>query len=161
MVRLRPSEEVRATARRVLEEQRRRLRAAGVPGELLLVGGSSVEGALTRGDVDLHLRVPVAAWASTTARLGELLPVVHPGIWSATLATFEVPGTPLPTGLAATPAGSEHDLRFTRTWRLLRADAGLRRDLDEVKRTASAADYERLKSEFFDRLLRSWPDDPA
>ena len=161
MDRLRPADEVRATALRVLADQRRVLRAAGVPGELLLVGGSSVAGGLTRGDVDLHLRVPVPAWTAATTRLRELLPVVHPEIWKPTLATFAVPGTPLPTGLAATPAGSEHDLRFTRTWALLRADPQLLARLDAVKRSACAQDYERVKSEFFDDLLRRRPDHPA
>ncbi|WP_432565139.1 hypothetical protein [Kineococcus sp. SYSU DK003] len=161
MVRLRSAREVHRTALEVLGAQRRTLHDAGVPGELVLVGASSVEGAVTRGDVDLHLRVPADSWPRAPARLGRLLPVVHPGIWSSTLATFDVPGTPLPTGLAVTPVGSEHDLRFTRSWQLLRADPHLLAEFNAGKLASPDADYERRKAEFFDHLLRLWPDHPA
>lgn len=50
--------------------------------------------------------------------------VVHPEIWGPTLPAFELPA-PLPTGLAVTPSGSEHDARFSRSWHLLAADPGL------------------------------------
>ena len=161
MVALRPSAEVHGTALAVLHQQRRALRGAGVPGELLLVGAASVEGGWTRGDVDLHLRVPPALFAPARDRLRELLPVVHPEIWGPSLATFAVPGTPLPTGLALTPAGSEHDLRFTRCWQLLRADPRLLAEHEAVKRAASDEDYEQRKSDSFDHLLRLWPRHPA
>ena len=51
----------------VLARESRRLAELGVPGELVLVGGCSVPGALTRGDVDLHLRVPPEMEARQTS----------------------------------------------------------------------------------------------
>ena len=71
-------------------------------------------------------------------------------IWQATLATFAVEAE-LPTGLAVTPVGSEHDVRFRRTWQLLAADPGLVAEYNAVK--AGGGDYEERKSAFFDRLL--------
>src|SRR5689334_10490510 len=47
-----------ALAREVLCRERQHLAALGIPGDIALVGGASVPGALTVGDVDLHLRVP-------------------------------------------------------------------------------------------------------
>src|SRR4051794_35633942 len=88
---LRPAGPLRAEALAVLAAERRRLRSLDVPGELVLVGGSSVPDALTHGDVDLHLRVPPDAFAAVVARLRVTYHVVHPGIWTATLATFEAP----------------------------------------------------------------------
>jgi len=161
---LRPAEEFADRAAEVLDTERRRLAALGVPGELVLVGGCSVPGALTRGDVDLHLRVPPTAFAAAVAALRADHPVVHPEIWGPTLATFEIPA-PVPAGLAVTPAGSEHDLRFTRTWQLLAADPGLLAEYDAVKREgdgpADEVAYEQRKSAFFDRLLARWPTSPA
>lgn len=157
------SDDVLPTARAVLAAERERLRTAGVPGELVLVGGSSVPGALTRGDVDLHLRVPAEDFRRAVDALGVLHDVVHPEIWAPTLATFAVRAT-LPAGLAATPRGSEHDRRFTRTWQLLAADAALLAEHNTVKRSAVAAgdeEYERLKSAFFDRVLAAWDTHPA
>jgi GrpB-like predicted nucleotidyltransferase (UPF0157 family) len=161
-VRLRPAEEFGDQALMIAAAERERLRASGVVGELLLTGGSSVPGALTRGDVDLHLRVRPVAFAAVVALLRRTYVVVHPEIWAPTLATFAVPAT-LPAGLAVTPAGSEHDLRFTRTWQLLAADPALLSEYNAVKRTAGAGGntYEDRKSAFFDQLLGLWPTHPA
>ena len=156
---LRPAEDFLDQAVTIAAVERERLRALGVEGQLQLTGGSSVAGALTRGDVDLHLRVPPAAFAEVVALLGSRYLVVHSEIWGATLATFTVPAA-LPTGIAVTPAGSEHDLRFTRTWQLLAADPALLEEYNAVK-LAAAGDgdrgYEDRKSAFFDRLLALWP----
>jgi hypothetical protein len=159
-VRLRPAEDFREQALLIAAAERERLRKLGVAGELALTGGSSVPGALTRGDVDLHLRVRPAAWPSVVAALRRTYPVVHPEIWAPTLATFAVPAA-LPAGMAVTPAGSEHDLRFTRGWQLLAADAALLGDYNAVKLAAGDDDYEDRKSAFFDRLLALWPTHPA
>ena len=158
---LRPAGDLRDAALAVLAAERRRLRRLGVPGDLVLVGGSSVPGALTHGDVDLHLRVPPADFPDAVARLRRTYRVVHPQIWTSTLATFELvrPGPP-PVGLAATPLGSEHDVRFTRTWALLAADPALVADYNAVKLAGDGPDgagYEERKSAFFDRLVASWP----
>ena len=84
---------------------------------------------------------------------------MHPEIWAPTLATFTVPAA-LPTGIAVTPAGSVHDLRFTRGWHLLAADPDLVGEYNAVKLAAQASDdgsYEDRKSAFFDRLVSLWP----
>ncbi len=157
---LRASDDLLPEAERILAEQRDALRAAGVPGDLELVGGSSVPGALTRGDVDLHLRVSPADFAAAVDALRRTHAVVHPEIWGPTLAAFEAVGSALPTGIAVTPAGSEHDLRFTRTWQLLRADPALVQEYNAAKLAddgPAGEGYEERKSAFFDRVLRLWP----
>ena len=152
---LRPGSEFIGTARAILTHERARL--AGLPGEheLVLLGGSSVPTALTKGDVDLHLRVPAAEFGPAVAALREIYAVVHPEIWQETLATFEVPAAPLPTGVAVTPVGSGHDVRFGRAWRLLAADPALVDAYNAVKlRYRDRPDeYERHKSAFFDQLM--------
>jgi hypothetical protein len=158
---LRPSEEFAETAARVLTGERQRLRDHGIPGELVLIGGTSVPGALTRGDVDLHLRVAPSDFADAVAALRTLHPVVHAEIWQPTLATFDV-GAAVPAGLAVTPVGSEHDVRFTTTWRRLAAEPQLLQEHNAVKLAGAVgdADYERRKSEFFDRVVAGAGDEP-
>lgn len=162
-VALRPAEEFLDRALDILAAERVRVRSLGLAGELVLVGGSSVAGALTRGDVDLHLRVAPADFAEAVALLRRVYVVVHPQIWGSTLATFTVPAA-LPTGMAVTPAGSQHDLRFTRCWQLLAADPVLVGEYNAVKLAGYGADdgsYEDRKSAFFDRLLLRWSTHPA
>ena len=149
------AEDLHDEAAAVVAAERAVLRERGVPGELVWTGGTSVPGALTRGDVDLHLRVPPEQFAAAVALVREDHEVVHPEIWCATLATFAV-DAPLPAGLAVTPVGSEHDVRFTRAWQLLRDDPRLLAEHNRLKQSADrlpADRYEALKSDFFTRLL--------
>jgi len=154
MPELRPAAGFLEAAHAILRRERDRLQGLlAQPHQLLLVGGSSVPGALTKGDVDLHLRVAASDFAPVVATLRTVYEVVHPEIWQATLATFEV-AAPLPTGVAVTPAGSEHDVRFTRTWERLAADPELVRDYNDIKlrHRDDPEEYERRKSAFFDSL---------
>jgi GrpB-like predicted nucleotidyltransferase (UPF0157 family) len=153
VVTLRPAGEIRERALAILATERERLRSLLPPHELRLTGGSSVPNALTKGDVDLHLRVEELDFPASVTVLRRLYLVVHPHIWTGTLATFSVPA-PLPTGLAVTPIGSEHDVRFVTTWRVLSSDPGLLAEYNAVKRTAGA-DYETRKSAFFDRIVEN------
>jgi hypothetical protein len=152
---LRPSDDLQDDATRVLAEERRLLAEHGVPGTVHLVGGASVRGALTHGDVDLHLRVAPAGFERAIDLLRPLHPVIHPEIWCPTLATFEVVAH-VPAGLAVTPLGSEHDVRFTRPWALLSGDRRLLDAYNAMKLAdggMQSPEAERRKSEFFDRLL--------
>jgi hypothetical protein len=59
--------------------------------------------------------------------------------------------------MAVTPTGSEHDLRFTRSWERLAADPALvvaYNDL-KVRHRDDPGEYERQKSAFFDSLVSS------
>jgi hypothetical protein len=87
--------------------------------------------------------------------LRQAYPVVKPEIWGPTLATFEVPAA-VPAGLAVTPAGSEHDERFTLSWQRIRADPRLVEAYNAMKLAGDGPDgdgYESRKSAFFDLLV--------
>lgn len=123
----------------------------GVAGELVLTGGTSLPGTLTKGDVDLHLRVQPQHFPGAVARLRELYPTASPHAWAETLAVFDIPG-PRATGLAVTPLGSEHDQRLRHTWDALRRSPNLLAEYNHLKATADPEDYERQKSDFFSRI---------
>ena len=151
----RPAAEIHGQAVTILARERERLTRLVPPGQLSLTGGSSVPAALTRGDVDLHLRVPSADFASVVELLGTLYRPVLLEIWTATLATFEVDAR-LPTGIAVTPIGSEHDTLFARTWGLLSTDAALLEAYNELKRRHDGGEigpYLEAKSAFFAALV--------
>ena len=143
------SDDLLDEARRTRDEVAGTLAELGVPGELVLTGAASVPGALTKGDVDLHLRVTPADFDDAVERLRGVYEVGSAGAWAATLAVFEVPRARA-TGLAVTPVGSEHDLRFTSAWRALRRRPELLDAYNALKRRAAGTDsYEEAKSAFF------------
>jgi hypothetical protein len=122
--------------------------------ELLLVGGSSVPGALTVGDIDLHCRVR-GDFERALTLLHERYVVRHPELWQPTLATFLVPDS-LRVELAATPAGSEHDDRFTRSWQRIRENADVLAEYNQLKRDFyGTSEYPQRKADFFTRLVTS------
>ncbi len=150
---LRRSDEMLAHGRAIHRRERRRLRHI-TDGELVLTGGSCVPGALTVGDVDLHLRVAAADFGDVVERLRGLYEIVHPDIWTATLATFVVRGEDV--GIAVTPIGSEHDRRFTVAWNRLRSEPELLEAYNAMKRKhAGRGDeaYREAKSRFFDEIV--------
>jgi hypothetical protein len=152
MVALRWSDELLEQARQIHERVRRRLLDLEVPGTLLLTGGTSVAGALTKGDVDLHLRVPPPLFERAVERLAAVLEPTERQIWQPTLAVFAV-AEELPTGLAATPLDSEHDRRFTVAWQRIAEDPAALAEYNRIKREHKGTPrYEPEKSDFFGRL---------
>jgi len=137
-------------ARAQLEAMRTALASAGVPGQLVLTGASSIEGLWTKGDIDLHLRVTERDFATAIELLPALLPIAHPDIWTPWFAVFERLTPPL--GIAVTVIGSEHDLRFVRSWQRMADDPDARRRYNEVK--LGGGNVEDAKSRFFDDLAR-------
>lgn len=125
-------------------------------GELSLTGGSSLPGALTFGDVDLHLRVPPESFEAAIEALRGAYVVVHREMWQSDFATFEVLGADAPTGIALTAIDGEHDRRFRRTWELLAADPRLLASYNELKRRHLGGDpeaYRAAKSAFFAKVV--------
>jgi GrpB-like predicted nucleotidyltransferase (UPF0157 family) len=122
--------------------------------EVLHTGGSSLPGLDTAGDVDVHVRVPAAAFARAREALRARLAVRRSELWQDDFATFAVPGAALPAEVALTARGGEHDRRFTEGWARLRADPALVDELNRLKRE-TAGDrrrYEAAKGAFFERL---------
>ena len=151
MVDLVLSDEVLSAALAIRDREARWLHDRCPDIELLLVGGSSVPGALTVGDIDLHCRVR-GDFGQALAVLCGRYTVRRPEIWQPTLATFVVPDDRR-IELAATPSGSEHDHRFTRAWELLRESSSLLEEYNELKRDFYGTDeYDARKAAFFTRL---------
>ncbi|MHA7209961.1 GrpB family protein [Arthrobacter sp. MDT1-65] len=138
-----------AQARAILEHHRRGLSRENVPGELTLTGGSSIEGLLTKGDIDLHLRVTSDDFAVAVSRLRGLYAVARKDIWTPWFAVFEQASTP-PVGVAVTILDSEHDRRFVRSWERMRLDKTARQQYNMLK--VQSDDVEEAKSLFFTDL---------
>ena len=128
------------------------LRGAGIVVELLVTGPASMSGVLTKGDVDLHLRVAGTSFNTVIDRLSEMYRPSSLPAWGATLAVFDIPAT-RSTGLAATPIGSEHDRRFTTAWRRLRGEPGLLEQYNALKLECfGTVSYEERKTGFFSAI---------
>jgi GrpB-like predicted nucleotidyltransferase (UPF0157 family) len=139
------------------ERERARLVALLPTAEVLHTGGTSIPRALTRGDLDIHVRVAPADFASARGKLSGAYASYSRETWTDEFATFVRADAELDTGVALTAVGGEHDLRFLTAWRRLRSDPQLLAEYNALKEAHDGGSDDRLyraaKCAFFDRLV--------
>ena len=123
---------------------------------MLHTGGTSIPDALTRGDLDIHVRVAPADFVAARDVLARAYTTYSPEMWTAQFATFVREDAEVDTGVALTAVGGEHDRRFLTAWRKLRSDSQLLEEYNALKEAHDGAEeddlYRAAKSAFFDRL---------
>lgn len=143
-VHIRPERELRASVAAAVREHSRRIRVRLPGAEIEHVGSTSIPGALTKGDLDLLVRVDDAEFAAAVVELRELYAVHQPENWTPTYASFVDPtAADPPVGVQLAVRGSADDLLFAPFRQALIDDPALLRAYNELKRAYDGADYER------------------
>lgn len=148
--RLLASDAIQVRALRVQQSERAVLDAVEVAGNLRLVGGASLPGLFTYGDIDLLLSVASVGFTSTIEIIGRVHTPRRVDLWSEQMALFVVDDD-IPVELAVVPTGSSQEAHFLRAWDLLARSEWLRACYNRLKIDAGE-DYETRKAEFFERL---------
>jgi GrpB-like predicted nucleotidyltransferase (UPF0157 family) len=157
-IRIRSAAELEDQTRAAFELQRD-LVLVLVPGaEVEHVGSTAVPGALTKGDLDLLVRVDPAAFPTAVGMLSSHYAVHQPKNWTRTLASFKDPSSHQPeVGIQLVVAGSPDDRLFGPFRDALIHDPALLTEYNELKRRLDGADYERYteqKGQFVEGVLR-------
>ena len=127
----------------------------GPAGEINHIGATAVPGCLTKGDVDLAVRVEKADFASLRAILDQHYPKNLGSPRDDSFASYTDDSGALPLGIQLVVRGSEHDNFHRFTQRLLQSDE-LRAAYNALKRSFAGADmeaYREAKAEFIARTL--------
>ena len=145
---------VRAHRRSVLEL---------VPGaEVEHVGATAVPGALTKGDVDVLVRVGERDFSAAADALASRYAVHQPHNWTPALASFSATDAgELPVGIQLVVRGSEADRFFGPFRDALINSQTLLTEYNELKLRLDGLKYERyteLKGLFIERVLRELND---
>jgi GrpB-like predicted nucleotidyltransferase (UPF0157 family) len=156
-VHIRPEAEGRANAIAAFDRHRGKLRQRLPYARVDHVGSTSVPGALTKGDVDLLVRVDSERFDEAAARLREGYAVHQPENWTATYASFVDPSerTP-PVGVQLVVAGSSEESLFIPFREALIADSELLSRYNELKARHDGESYElytSLKGRFVEEVL--------
>jgi GrpB-like predicted nucleotidyltransferase (UPF0157 family) len=120
------------------------------------VGSTAIPGSLTKGDLDVQVRVHECDFAGAKERLTAIYAVNAGGFASRDAASFAARDTEPSLGVHLTVIGGPADMQ----WRfrdLLIASPRLRADYDRLKREfhgASMQKYREAKGEFVARVLR-------
>ncbi len=136
---------------------RRRLSGVLPDAELQHVGSTSIPGSVTKGDLDIQVRVVASDYEDSKEKLARLYNVNVGGFGSDDAISFEDYSTDPPHGVHLTVIDGSCDVQ----WRFrdtLRASAKLSRAFDELKRGfegRSMEQYREAKEEFVLRVQAS------
>ena len=155
-VSLTPVSELMPRVERTLDRVMARLRAL-VPGAgLHHIGATALPGALTKGDVDVLVRVAPARFPATVEVLGRHFAVKQPANWTPSFASFgDDDGYELPLGIQVVVEGGAEDFfLFLRDHFI--ADPGALAEYDRLKTAhapAGAEAYWRAKAAYLGSIL--------
>lgn len=158
VIRIRPADEVRDSAAATFAEHRAVVGAL-IPGaEVEHVGATAVPGAVTKGDVDVLVRVGEPDFPAAVEVLARRYAIHQPDQWTPTFASFRDPQAPEPgVGVQLVVAGSDFDACFGPFRDALIEDAALLAAYNECKRRLDGLGYDAYteqKAEFVERVLR-------
>jgi GrpB-like predicted nucleotidyltransferase (UPF0157 family) len=153
---LRPVSELAPQVERILGRVTAQLGALLPGAEVHHVGATALPGALTKGDVDVLVRVAPSGFGAAAEVLGRHFAVKQPANWTASFASFgDDDGHELPLGIQLVAEGGEEDFfLYLRDYFLAHPDA--LREYDRLKEThapGGAEAYWRAKCEFLGAIL--------
>ncbi len=155
---IRPAAELEAETTAAFELHRKLVLVLLPGAEVEHVGSTAVPGALTKGDLDLLVRVDQAAFPTAIGMLGSHYAVHQHRNWTPTLASFKDPSSTRPeVGVQLVVIGSSDDRLFGPFRDALIRDPALLAEYNALKRRLDGADYElytEQKGEFVERVLR-------
>lgn len=154
-MKLRPAGEVAEAAHDAVERFRREAAPLLEGAEVHHIGATAFGAGLTKGDVDVNVRVEPERFEQVVVALRARYEVAQPQNWTSTFASFATGEL----GVQVTAIGSPDDyLLYLRD--LLAADPELRERYDAVKAEAAAGGpdaYWRAKDAFLRALLAERP----
>lgn len=158
VIRIKPADDLHDVAEAAVDAHREVVLEL-VPGaEVEHVGATAVPGALTKGDVDVLVRVGASEFPAAVEALSGRYAIHQPHNWTPTLASFTDPdAAELPVGIQLVVRGSEADMFFGPFRDALIGSDELLAEYNELKRGLDGLEYERyteLKGQFIERVLR-------
>jgi GrpB-like predicted nucleotidyltransferase (UPF0157 family)/N-acetylglutamate synthase-like GNAT family acetyltransferase len=153
-IELHPVEDLASEIESVLAELGRDLRVVAPGVEVEHIGATSMPDGITKGDVDVNLRVDHDRFDQVVVALSTRFDIAQPQNWTGTFASFSDTRHGFPLGIQVTVIGSDDDFLVDLRDRL-RTDPDTRHEYDEIKRASAGAGrdaYCRAKDEFLRRV---------
>lgn len=121
------------------------------------IGSTAIPGSITKGDVDLNVRVKLKDFEKAKEELEKLYEINQPENWTPNFASFKNDtGFVLPVGVQLTIIGSKSD-EFVKLRDLLINNSHLLEEYNQMKLKYEDKDmdeYRKEKAAFFERLRK-------
>ena len=153
-IELHPVEDLASDIESVLAELGRDLRVVAPGVDVEHIGATSMPDGITKGDVDVNLRVDHDRFDQVVVALSTRFDIAQPQNWTGTFASFSDTRHGFPLGIQVTVIGSDDDFLVDLRDRL-RTDPETRHEYDKIKRANAGAGrdaYWQAKDEFLRRV---------
>lgn len=119
------------------------------------IGSTSIPGSLSKGDIDINVRIKPENFKEVVSKLKELYEVNQPENWTGNFASFkDDKNYDLPVGIQLTIIDSPDDFFVEQRDRLIQ-NKKLLDELNKLKQQyegKTMEEYRKVKSEFFEKL---------
>jgi GrpB-like predicted nucleotidyltransferase (UPF0157 family) len=141
----RPTVEFLEQVHSLFEQHKQKILEAVTHAQVEHIGATSVPGELTKGDLDVQVKVDKEHFSLAVDQLKDVYEIHQPENWTSCYASFKDGVSPvLPVGIQVVIAGSEYDF-FTRLRDILIAQPELLAQLNKLKSSFEGKDMESYK----------------
>lgn len=129
--------------------------------EIEHVGSTALAHGITKGDLDIQVRVGAPKFDAAKAELAREFALDPDNVWGDGAASFKVENAEIPTGIHLTETGGAFDFQW-KFRELLKKRPELVSEYDDIKRRFEGGrliDYRNAKANFFGRIRHLIDDD--
>ena len=155
VVKFRPVEEYKERADRVFENQKEIILGKLPFAQVEHIGSTAIPGSLTKGDLDVNVRVEKDRFSEAVDALKQLYDINQPDNWEDDFASFKTDKLEIDFGVQLTVLHSRSDV-FAKKRDALINNSVLVKKLNEIKRKynwMSMDEYRKGKANFFESIL--------
>lgn len=149
------SKEYLERANKVFEDQKRRIQALLLNADIQHIGSTAIPGSITKGDLDINVRVSKNDFDKAIEVLKQLYDVNQPENWNDTFASFKDENNlGIDFGLQLSIKDSKYD-DFTKLRDVLINDPNLVQEYNQMKQKYEGKgmdEYRKEKANFFQKL---------
>lgn len=157
MLHFKTSSEFKQMADSLFNQEKRRLQLFVYDADIQHIGGTAVPELLTKGDLDINVRVKQEDFILTIENLKKIYAVNQPENWTNTFASFKDDNSfELPLGVQVTVINSPQDF-FVKHRDTLLNNPKLVKDFNELKNDYEGKDMDSYRTAKMEFLVKNFP----
>lgn len=155
IVNFKPQSVFSAQARETFDKERSKLFKLLPKADIHHIGSTAIPNAMTKGDLDLQVRVDKDDFSKAVGQLKELYKINQPDNWTENYASFKDDERDMPVGVQLTIRGSYDDKQFQEQQQLLSSNPEVLERYNKMKLSfdgRDVKDYRTARAKFFGAL---------
>ena len=154
-VNFKPQSDFADKAQKAFEEEKEKLATIIPNADIQHIGSTSIPNAITKGDLDLQVRIEGIDFQEAIEKLKKLYDINQPENWTENYASFKDGKRDMSIGIQLTVKGSGDDRLFQEQQKLLSNNPDVLKEYNEMKLSFEGKDireYRAARHKFFETL---------